>query len=81
MTIKPKLYPISHGRKITEENVIAMYKYSDKKSMRCQFVERPGTVCPKADDGTSCYYCIAAPINYQVTLKKHNIKKIKGISL
>ena len=81
MQSNPKLYPISHGRTMTESNVVSMYKYCNKKQLRCRLPESMGYQCPEPVDGISCYYCIAAPFNYPTVLKKHNINKLKGISL
>jgi hypothetical protein len=79
MSEDPKLYPLRDGRKLTEEEVLELYKYEDPDRLTCKLVQDFHNICPRpAKDGITCHYCIAAPINYKTILKKHNIQKIKG---
>ncbi len=71
------LYPMRDGVKMTETDIIELYKFEDHARLTCKAVQNYNNTCPQSKDEFTCFYCMAHPENYRVILKKENIKKIK----
>ena len=81
MSEDPKLYPMKYGKKMTEVDIIEIYKYDDIEKTSCRLIlDTLVYICPKPVDGFACHYCIGSPLNYNTVVKKENIKKIKGMN-